>query len=196
MANLPAELEPGGRKPMSIVSVEAFGSISRRLQAAIPAVRGHVTPGLALGLAHEIWRTGVPRALKPVQFVGVFGGVLLAASARDAVLRSRLVDSTDLLPAFLRSDRGADEQRTELVFPFAGRSPSWLWADDEHPCVECGRKRHTWRGVVASSIPDHLTHFNVADFTTKFVVREDLAAVLGEVAGPTLSFVPVELHRE
>lgn len=191
---------PNGRQlevasPSRIVTPAQLAKIVRAIEMRIPEVAGCLSAGASLGRVYEASRTPKPPQIKPVQFVGLFEGVMLAEVPADRLLASGSLVDAAMLPVTLRPDRGATSYR-ELKFPFAGRSPSWLWSEEERPCSECNRHRHKWRGVDASSIPEGCTHFNVADFTTKFIVREDLAAVLADVAGPTLSFVPVALHRE
>jgi hypothetical protein len=172
-----------------------FTVLARAVQTRLPEVEGCVTPGMSFGIASEWTRAPKPRPTKAVQFLGLYEGVLLGGEAYTKARNSALLASATWLPVVLRNDRDRTPH-AELKFPFAGRSPSWLWSDDEHPCPVCGRGQHTWRGVLRSSIPEEATHFNLADFPTKFLVREDLAALLGRLAGPTLTFVPVEMHDD
>lgn len=190
---LPVGRWDGVSNPVSEVSVLEFAAIARSVERQIPALTGCVRPGMGLGLIHEQSSAKRPPKLEPVQWAGLFRGVIVVEGVKRALERSGLVAAEHLLAVWLRPDR-TDERYFELRFPFAARVARCRDIPDESPCHLCGRLRHKWRGrLSADTIPREVTHFVVSDFPTKFVVRSDLAEVLLASRSPTLSFDAVEV---
>ena len=186
--------QQGPAAPPPIVQPIEFAAIAHAVEGRAPELEGFVSPGMSIGIAHEWTSSARPPKLAPVQFIGLYGGVMVSESAHERLAAHPVLSNAEWLPAVLREDRGP-MRHLELKFRLAGSSPSRVWSHDERPCSECGRRRHKWRGVEAGSIPERVGYFNVPDFPTKFVVREDLAALLTEIAGPALRLIPVQLHR-